>query len=99
MRFSGKVKSVERSVSEEEHKRHHEIFFASMEYGPQKIGDETLWLPVRMTAHDPKDEGRMVVRYSNYHRYTANSTVLPADSPTDHEVLIGNLVFFDLSSR
>lgn len=76
---SGKVKYVERSVSEKEYKRSHQIFFAAIEYGPQKIGSDTLWLPTRMTAHDPKDEGRMAVTYSNYHRYTASSTVLPAD--------------------
>lgn len=80
---SGRVTYVERSVSEEESKRNHSVFFASMEYGPQVIGDETLWLPVRMAAHDPKNEGRMVVAYSNYHRYTASSVVLPAGEPMD----------------
>ncbi len=78
---SGRVRYVERTVSEEAYKRRHEVFFASMEYRPQKIGDEILWLPVRMTAHDPKNEGRVIVDYSNYHRYTASSRVLPADAP------------------
>lgn len=78
---SGHVMYVDRTVSPEDFKLHHEVFFASMEYGPQKIGDETLWLPIRMTAHDPKNEGQMIVIYSNYHRYSATSTILPADPP------------------
>jgi hypothetical protein len=76
---SGRIIYVERTVSPEDFKLHHEVFFASMEYGPQKMGDETLWLPIRMTAHDPKNEGQMIVTYSNYHRYAASSTILPAD--------------------
>jgi hypothetical protein len=78
---SGRIIYVERTVSPEDVKLHHEVFFASMEYGPQRMGDETVWLPIRMTAHDPKDEGQMIVTYSNYHRYVASSTILPADPP------------------
>jgi hypothetical protein len=53
-----------------------------MEYGPQRMGDETLWLPVKMNAHDDKDEGRMSITFSNYHRYAASSTIV-APVPTN----------------
>ena len=78
-RASGRVDYLERTVSAEAAKRLKDVYFASMEYGPQTFGDETLWLPVKMTAHDPKDEGRMIAVYSNCHRYTVKATLLPAD--------------------
>jgi hypothetical protein len=56
-----------------------------MEYGPQQIGDETLWLPIRMSAHDPSNEGRFTATYSNYHRYTGSMTLKPVDSASSPE--------------
>ena len=74
---SGRIVHVERSISATAAKKMKEVFFASFDYGPQKIGDETMWLPMAMTAHDAKDEGRMVVAYSNYHRFAGSATLLP----------------------
>jgi hypothetical protein len=79
---SGRITYLERTMSAKAAKDHKEAFFATMEYGPQKMGDETLWLPIRMTAHDDKGEGRMSVTYSNYHRYMAKATIVPNDAPT-----------------
>lgn len=78
-RATGRVIFTEREISAAAAKSGKEIFYASMEYGPQQIGDETLWLPVRMSAHDPANEGRFTATYSNYHRYTGSMTLVPVD--------------------
>lgn len=75
---SGRITYVERTISAKAAKDRKEIFFATMEFGPQRIGNEMLWLPVKMTAHDDKDEGRMAITFSDYHRYAASSTIVPA---------------------
>lgn len=76
-RASGRVISVERTISAKAAKESKEIFYASMEYGPQEIGNETMWLPKKFTAHDAKGEGVMTAVYSNYHRFVGKATLLP----------------------
>ncbi len=80
----GRITHVERSMSPEDAHNRREVDFAAMDYGPQPLGDETVWLPTRMTSHDANDQGRMTAVYSNYHRYTATSKVLSAAPPTEN---------------
>lgn len=78
-RASGRVMFVERSISARAAKEKREAFYASMEYAPQTIGDETMWLPKKLVTHDAKDEGGMTVVFSNYHRYVGKATLLPGE--------------------
>ena len=79
---SGRITYVERTMSAKAAREKKDVFFATMQYGPQQMGDEMLWLPIKMTAHDDKEEGRISVTYSNYHRYTAKVTIAPTVVPT-----------------
>ena len=55
---------------------------ASTEYAPAKIGDKTFRLPaVTATSRatdDAKVHLRTTIHYSDYHQYSATSTILPA---------------------
>ncbi len=78
---TNRITHVERTVSARASKGRNEVYFMAIDYGPQKLGDETFWLPVKLFAHDPNDEGRMAVTYSNFHRFTGQLKVLPGDDP------------------
>jgi hypothetical protein len=61
----------------------HEITFISADYAPAKIGDKAYWLPTTVTARwvswaNGKTPFAWVSHYSDYHQYTATSTILPA---------------------
>lgn len=77
-RESGRVLRLTRSMSAEAARLLHDVDWVEVEYGAQKLGEESFWLPVHFKAHDAKDEGRMEAWYSNFHRYT--STVNMIDS-------------------
>jgi hypothetical protein len=55
-------------------------FFASTDYAPAKIGDKTFWLPAATVSSVVVNKVKIhtVVHYSDYHQYTATSTILPA---------------------
>lgn len=74
---TGRVEFVERSMSAKAAAKLKEVPNAAVTYGPEKLGDAVMWLPVQMVAHDDRDEGRMTARYSNFHRYTATVTIEP----------------------
>lgn len=74
---TGRITHVERTVSAKGSRERNEVFFMAIDYGSQKLGEETFWLPVKMYAHDPKDEGRMAAIYSNFHRFTGELKVVP----------------------
>ncbi|HZB87112.1 MAG TPA: hypothetical protein VE291_00480 [Terracidiphilus sp.] len=76
-----RVLRTEQWVSGDDAERHNSPFYFSMEYGPQTLGPETLWLPVRLISHDAKDEGRLEIDYSGYHRFTSEMRILPGDTP------------------
>jgi len=78
---TGRVLHVTRSMSARAAHERHEIVFVSVDYAPQKLGDETFWLPVRFESHDGKNEGRLLATYSNFHRYTSTAKVVDGDSP------------------
>jgi hypothetical protein len=56
--------------------------FASTDYAPAKIGDKTFWLPAVTAASYAVDNAKVHVHttthFSDYHQYTATSTILPA---------------------
>ncbi len=73
---SGAILHVTRSMSPRAAHERHEIVFGSVDYAPEKIGDETFWLPVRFESHDENNEGRMSGAYSNFHRYASTAKVV-----------------------
>ena len=54
-----------------------EAYFGGIDYAPQKLGDQVFWLPSHFYAHDPQNTARIIVSYSNYHRYTGELKILP----------------------
>ncbi len=77
---SGRILHSERSVSPEVAALTREVYFGAVDYAPQKLGDQTFWLPARFYAHDFRDRLRMFATYSNYHRYTGEMKMLPGMS-------------------
>jgi len=55
--------------------------FASTDYAPAQIGDKTFWLPTVTVTSGISNKAKVhtTVHYSDYHQYTASSTVLPVD--------------------
>ena len=80
---SGAILQVTRSMAPKAARDHHEVVFISLEYAPQKLGDETFWLPVRFESHDEKNEGRMIASFSNFHRYTSTAKMFDS-GPQPH---------------
>lgn len=76
----GQVTHIEVALSPEAAKKFKRAYFATMDYAPQALGDKTIWLPVRLVAHDETGEREMTADYSNYHRYTAKVEILPASN-------------------
>lgn len=74
---TGIVKHITRSMSPDAARKYREVIFASIDYAPQNLGDLTLWLPVRVESHNENGERRMSAIFSNYHRYTGESRMLP----------------------
>ena len=56
-------------------------FFTSIDYAATKVGDKVFWLPSVVTARVVigKTPNEWIARYSDYHRFTAKATILPAD--------------------
>jgi hypothetical protein len=76
---TGTVLHVTRSMPARSARPRHEVDFVEVDYAPQKLGDETFYLPVRLESHDEKNERRMIVTYSNFHRYAATSRIVSSD--------------------
>jgi len=61
----------------------HTAPFASTEYAPARIGDKTFRLPAVTAASYAADNAKAhlhtTIHYSDYHQYTATSTIVPAD--------------------
>jgi hypothetical protein len=59
----------------------HTAPFGSTDYSPDRIGDKTLWLPAVTAASWAEDNAKVhlhtTIHYSDYHQYTATSTILP----------------------
>jgi hypothetical protein len=76
-RASNAVRRVERHLSSQYAKGTLEIPDVTINYSPQKLGEETFWLPVRFAASDPNQEGSLIATYSNCHRYIGVGRILP----------------------
>lgn len=74
---SGAVKHVERDLSQRWANRHRDVPHALIDFAPQKLGGQMLWLPVRVEASDPEKEGRVIATYSNFHRFVGEGKILP----------------------
>ena len=74
---SGAVRRVERRMSPEFANINLEIPYIAIDYAPQRLGEETFWLPTRFVAIDLHQQGGMIAAYSNCHRYTVASRVVP----------------------
>jgi hypothetical protein len=74
---SGAVRHVERTMSPQYAQMALEIPWIVIDYAPQKLGDQTFWLPIRFEARDQLNQGRMIATYSNFHRYQATARILP----------------------
>ncbi len=74
---SGAVRHVERSLSPQFADNTLEIPSVTIDYAPQRLGEQTFWLPVRFEASDPHKEGRMIATYSNFRRYIGVAKILP----------------------
>jgi hypothetical protein len=74
---SGAVRRVERRISPDFADNHLEIPYVIIDYAPQRLGEETFWLPVRFEASDLHQEGRMIATYSNFRRYIGVARILP----------------------
>jgi hypothetical protein len=77
---SGRILHTERTVAPEVAARAPGVYFGGIDYAPQKLGEQTFWLPSRFYAHDAKNTGRMFATYSNCHRYTVELKILPGMS-------------------
>jgi hypothetical protein len=74
---SGAVRRVERRISPQFADDNLEIPNVMIDYAPQRLGEETFWLPIRFEANDLHQEGRMIATYSNCHRYIGIPKILP----------------------
>jgi hypothetical protein len=75
---SGAVRRVERRMSPDFADNNLEIPYITVDYAPQRLGEESFWLPIRFEAIALHQQGRMIATYSNCHRYTVTSKmVLP----------------------
>ena len=76
---SGQIVHLERTVTAEASSKDHLAPFASVDYAPAKVGDQSYWLPTVIVGRfrQGKVKGEFVAHYSNYHRYTASITLLP----------------------
>lgn len=73
---SGAVRRVERRISPQFADSNLEIPDITIDYAPQRLGEETFWLPLRFEANDLHQQGRMIATYSNCHRYTVVSRMV-----------------------
>jgi hypothetical protein len=73
---SGAVRRVERRMSPQFADDNLEIPYITVDYAPQRLGEEVFWLPMRLEAIDLHQQGRMIATYSNCHRYTVTSKMV-----------------------
>lgn len=75
---------VERTVPQAVGKDHAVLGTASVDFAPVNLSGKSFWLPITISAsttETPKTNAfRFMAHYSNYHRFAASSTILPATS-------------------
>lgn len=77
---TARILHTERVIAPEVAERGTEAYFGGIDYAPQKLGEQTFWLPSRFYSHDAQNTGRMFATYSNCHRYTGELKILPGVS-------------------
>jgi hypothetical protein len=81
---TAQVTQIEREVPYPVGKDQSVIGTASVEFASIILGDKAFWLPTAIsasTSETPKTHAfRFTARYSNYHRFSASSTILPTAS-------------------
>jgi hypothetical protein len=75
---TGRILHTERTISPEVAVWKTEVYFGGIDYAPQKLGEQTFWLPSRFYSHDSTGARRMLATYSNCHRYIGELKLLPA---------------------
>ena len=70
------IRHLERTVPDDFARQRHVAAFASIDYAPTPVGDESLWLPTEITARIGA-RAVFTARYTNYHRFTGSITILP----------------------
>jgi hypothetical protein len=78
------VTHIERTVPQPVGKDHAVLGTAAVDFAPVNLSGKSFWLPVTISAYTtetPKTNAfRFTAHYSNYHRFAASSTILPATS-------------------
>jgi hypothetical protein len=74
---TGRVLHTERTIAPEVAELHNEVYFGGIDYAPQKLGEETFWLPSRFYSNDPDNTGRVMATYSNCNRYKVELKMVP----------------------
>ena len=74
---TGRILHTERTIAPEMAIRDIDVYFGGIDYAPQKLGEQTFWLPSRFYAYDAENTGRMYATYSNCHRYAGELKILP----------------------
>jgi hypothetical protein len=74
---TGRILHTERTIAPEAAARNTGVYFGGIDYAPQKLGEQTFWLPSRFYAHDANNTARMFATYSNCHRYAGELKILP----------------------
>ncbi len=81
---SGYLTHLERTIPPDIAVKFNHATYGSVDSGPTQLGDRVFWLPIVITGdvieNKGKEKGRFTAYYSNYHRYTATSTILPGAS-------------------
>ncbi len=76
---SGVIRHISRSMSAEAARKHNEVFSADIDYGPVAFGERTFWLPMRAEIHHWDGQRQFTATYSNCHRYTGETRVVPGE--------------------
>jgi len=75
---------IERTVPQTVGKDHAVLGTATVDFAPINLSGKSFWLPTTIgasTTETPKTNAfRFTAHYSNYHRFVASSTILPATS-------------------
>jgi hypothetical protein len=77
---TGRIVHTERTIAADVMVKDMDVYFGAIDYAPQRLGEETFWLPSLFYAQDDKDMGRMFATYSNCHRYAGELKILPSVS-------------------
>lgn len=78
---TGIVHHVERDIDPLYAFQHHEVAHATLDCAPVLLGDEQLWLPVRIEASDTLRHGHMIATYTNFHRYASSARLVDDAAP------------------